>query len=111
VMYIQEPPKHDLREVANYLRENYHGQNIVMIDCFWAYKYYPLGEFMNEVSEGWSNRESIEVLQENIRQVGLCILGKTEDAVNIEIQKMFNESVVWGNNSYYMVIDYGKHPV
>lgn len=103
VMYIQEPPTYDLREVANYLRDNYYDRNIAMIDCFWAYKYYPLGEFMYVRYEGWSNQESFENLRWKIGQVGLCILGKTDTTINLMLQESFMEFVVFENTHFIII--------
>ena len=105
--FIQTSKNHDLQEVTDFLKTHFNNQNIAIVDCFWAYKYYPLGEFMHICYEGWSNQESFESLSWKIGQVGLCILGKTNTnaTINLMLQESFKEFIVFhSENKLFIVI-------
>lgn len=95
--FIQTAHGHDLQEVTDFLKTQFYNQDITMIDCFWAYSLYPLGEFMHIRYECYSDQESFESLQWKIGQVGLCILGKTDATINLMLQESFKGSVVFEN--------------
>lgn len=101
--YIQNEHWYELQEASDFLKTQFYNQDLILIDCFWAYSSYPLGEFMNVLYESWSHQENLQSLQWGIDQVGLCILGKTGTPTNIMLQASFKDAVVFENIGYTII--------
>jgi len=101
--FIQTNHHHELQQVTDFLQTQFSNYNITMIDCFWSYSSYPLGEFMHVRHKSWSDQESLESLQWKIDQVGLCILGKTGVAANLQLQASFKDAVVFENIDFMII--------
>lgn len=103
--FIQTYQSRELMEASGFLKTHFSNQDIIMIDCFWAYSDYPIGEFMHMYGEYWSSQENLADLQSKINQTGLCLLGKeySNATVNLALQESFKKYIVF-DNSVYMII-------
>ena len=99
---IYIPADHDLTEATSFLKLNYSGQKIALVDCFWATRYYPIGEFMQVECWGWSDQDSFPT--EKINQTGLCIIFKIDTFYNEIFQENIRESwIIQFENLKYII--------
>jgi len=107
--YLQNWHPHGLQHVVGFLREQYPDGAITLVDCFWAYEFYPFGVEYVPLHKDYTSAAgefNLTYYESHILETGLavfCYTQRPQGGLRDQLLATFHDNIVYSKDNFIVV--------